>query len=123
MIAARSHEQLDAAHALLAGVTGATYRQFARRCATLLALVESGIDFTDREDVCRIAPSVLHDRLEAFVSSLNAFIARGSAQTADALPRVAIVGKPDAGKSTLSTHCWVGPEPWKVPLLGQRVTC
>lgn len=102
MIAARSNEQLDAAHALLAGITGATYRQFADECATLLALVESGIDFTDQEDVVPIAPSVLHDRLEALVDSLDAFIgARSGRETADALPRVAIVGKPNAGKSTL----------------------
>lgn len=101
-IAARSTEQLDAARSLLAGKTGDTYRHFADECATLLALVEAGIDFTDQEDVVPIPPSTLALRLRALVLALDQFAGAASGrEQPHALPRVAIVGNPNAGKSTL----------------------
>ena len=48
LIASSSEEQLTAANALMSGQTGKRHRDWADRAATLLALVESGIDFTDQ---------------------------------------------------------------------------
>lgn len=101
-IAARTREQLDASRQLLDGHTGQSYRDLADECETLLALVESGIDFADQEDVVPIAPRVLRDRLlvlnQRIASHLNN---EGASESASALPKIAIVGRPNAGKSTL----------------------
>lgn len=101
-IAARTQEQLTAAGALLAGRTGAAYHAFANECATLLALVEAGIDFTDQEDVVAISPTALTQRLHALLDGIASHLggARGR-ETDGSLPRVALVGAPNAGKSTL----------------------
>lgn len=101
-IAAESREQLDAAGALLAGRTGAQYRQWADELATLLALVEAGIDFTDQEDVVPIPARDLAARLAALDQQIAAFLgAEAGRETAATLPRVVLAGAPNAGKSTL----------------------
>lgn len=102
IIAARTGEQLAAADRLLRGTTGERYRAWTDELATLLALVEAGIDFTDQEDVVAIAPAELARRARA----VDEAIARelGSAHsraTPGVLPVVLIVGEPNAGKSTL----------------------
>jgi tRNA modification GTPase len=99
-IAATTSEQLAAAADLLAGRTGERYRAWSEELATLLALVEAGIDFTDQEDVVAIAAPVLHGRLEALAAELRAHLGSGGEPTT-ALPHVALVGRPNAGKSTL----------------------
>ncbi len=101
-IAAASEEQLQGAGELLSGSTGAAYRAWADELATLLALVEAGIDFTDQEDVVPIRPGELKRRLGALDDAIGAFIGSsrgGEARTA--LPRVVLAGEPNAGKSTL----------------------
>lgn len=101
-IAAASEEQLRAAGELLAGSTGAAYRAWADDLATLLALVEAGIDFTDQEDVVPIPPRELRRRLGTLDEAIRAFVGSsrgGEARTA--LPRVVLAGEPNAGKSTL----------------------
>jgi tRNA modification GTPase len=101
-IAAQHEEQLDAARDLKAGVVGMTYREWADELTTLLALVEAGIDFTDQEDVVPIPPARLHQRVLALRDAVALHLggaAGGAASTA--LPHVALVGVPNAGKSTL----------------------
>ncbi|MFN5944161.1 MAG: tRNA modification GTPase [Phycisphaerae bacterium] len=101
-IAAQHEEQLDAARDLKAGMVGITYRAWADELTTLLALVEAGIDFTDQEDVVPIPPARLHQRVLALRDAVALHLggaAGGAASTA--LPRVALVGVPNAGKSTL----------------------
>lgn len=101
-IAARTKEQLEASRQLLDGHTGQRYRDLTDECETLLALVESGIDFADQEDVVPIAPPRLRHRLEKLHGSIASFLAgEGSKEREHALPLVAIVGRPNAGKSTL----------------------
>ncbi len=101
-IAARSAEQLEAARFLMAGRTGETYRQLADECAAMLALVEAGIDFTDQEDVVPIAPKVLGEHLRSLVQRVDSLVGSQSGREyRDGRPRVAIVGRPNAGKSTL----------------------
>jgi tRNA modification GTPase len=101
-VAASSDEQLAAARALLEGRAGEEYRRWADEVATLLALVESGIDFTDQEDVVPIAPAALLARVGALRGELFAHLGGvGGRESAGALARVALVGRPNAGKSTL----------------------
>ncbi len=102
IISARSRDQLDAARRLLAGSTGAAYRAWADELLTLLALVEAGIDFTDQEDVVAIDAPTLDARLARLESQIAPLLAgAGPREAAGALPVAALVGPPNAGKSTL----------------------
>lgn len=102
MIAAETSEQLGAARELLEGRTGERYRTWANELATLLALVEAGIDFTDQEDVVAIAPADLRSRLSSLMGEIGAFLgSAGASEVSSALPRVVLAGAPNAGKSTL----------------------
>lgn len=99
-IAARTKEQLEAAALLTSGATGTRYRTIADELALLLALVESGIDFTDQDDVVPIAPALLRQRL---IELCERVTGEGTTvrESGHALPTVALVGAPNAGKSTL----------------------
>lgn len=102
LIGARNAEELAAAHRLRSGEPGREAMRWLEEAATLLALVESGIDFTDQEDVVPISAQDLRARLEALAQGLSA--ALGPRRVREALaptPRVALVGAPNAGKSTL----------------------
>lgn len=101
VISARSGAQLACAHALLGGQTGQHYRAWANELATLLALVEAGIDFSDQEDVVAIAPEQLGLRVRALIAAMQAWVGSPAQGAVDARPLVAIVGRPNAGKSTL----------------------
>ncbi len=102
LIAAENAEEMDAAQRLLRGERGGQYRALAEETATLLALVEAGIDFTDQEDVVAIAPGDLRRRLETLVHEIHAIVGAAAGEEADrALPRVVLAGRPNAGKSTL----------------------
>jgi tRNA modification GTPase len=102
VIAAESAEQLAAAGELLSGATGDVYRAWAEELATLLALVEAGIDFTDQEDVVAIAPEELRGRLAVLTAAIRERIGgEGVVEASAGLPRVVLVGEPNAGKSTL----------------------
>jgi tRNA modification GTPase len=101
-IAAESEEQLSAARGLAEGRTGDVYRAWAEELATLLALVEAGIDFSDQEDVVPISPADLARRLDMVARQLEGHLgAAAGREHADALPRVVLAGSANAGKSTL----------------------
>lgn len=101
-IAAESQDQLDSARALLDGSTGRQYTTWLEECATLLALVEAGIDFTDQEDVIPIAPAALGARLDALEAQIADHLgASAGTQAPGTLPRIVLTGSPNAGKSTL----------------------
>lgn len=102
LISAENAEEMDAAQRLLRGERGGQYRAIADEGATLLALVEAGIDFTDQEDVVAIEPAELRRRLSAMSKVIGAMVGSAAGEEADrALPRVVLAGKPNAGKSTL----------------------
>ncbi len=102
VIAAQNGEQLAAATELLEGSTGREYRHWADELTTLLALVEAGIDFTDQEDVVPIAPGELARRIGALMHEMGRRVGGPGAAASDGhLPRVVLVGRPNAGKSTL----------------------
>jgi tRNA modification GTPase len=100
-IAAQTRGQLDSARSLLEGRSGQAYRRWAEELATLLALVEAGIDFTDQEDVVPIAPLALAKRLIALKDTIGGHLGASAAESSDERPRVVLAGVPNAGQSTL----------------------
>lgn len=104
LIGATNEAQLDAAKRLIRGETGARYARRLNECAHVLAMVEAGIDFADQEDVVAITPAELAARLNTLVRKVDELLVGApavDAADAEALPRVVIVGAPNAGKSTL----------------------
>jgi tRNA modification GTPase len=102
MIAATSDADRRAADLLMRGVVGAEFRDWAEEIASALALVEAGIDFTDQEDVVPINAGDLAARLDALIPAMRARAGSASPkETRATLPRVVLVGPPNAGKSTL----------------------
>lgn len=102
LIAAQNAGELVEAKKLLSGERGEMYREFADEAMTMLALVEAGIDFTDQEDVVAISAAELKRRAAALALRIENVL--GSAAGGEArseLPRVALAGVPNAGKSTL----------------------
>lgn len=100
-IAARTGEELDAAMRLLRGETGARYHNVTDAIAGALSLVEAGIDFADQEDVVVISASELRSRFTAIERTLTELLGAGAQRRRTGTARVAIVGRPNAGKSTL----------------------
>lgn len=101
MIAARTAEQARAARQLLAGGVHERYQGWTDAIAQLLALVEAGIDFTDQEDVVAISPSRLAESIDRLVVAAGEWAGAGGGRVWSARPTVALVGPPNAGKSTL----------------------
>jgi tRNA modification GTPase len=101
IIAASSESERRAADRLLRGETGATMRAWADEAAALLALVEAGIDFTDQEGVVAISARELADRLNPLVEAMRERVGEAPHEARTGTPRVALVGPPNAGKSTL----------------------
>lgn len=101
-IAAESDTQLHAAKLLRDGELARLSERLVDQLATLLALVEAGIDFTDQDDVTPISPAQLHANLHDIEHELAHLLANSRRWGAiEALPRVVLVGLPSAGKSTL----------------------
>jgi tRNA modification GTPase len=102
IINAASSAELTLARRVLAGETGLLITAWCDEVATLLALTEAGIDFTDQEDVRAIEPDDLARRAAAVSDAARAMLgaSRGT-ESADHAPRVVLAGPPNAGKSTL----------------------
>ncbi|MCC5787163.1 MAG: 50S ribosome-binding GTPase [Phycisphaerales bacterium] len=101
LIAAATDEERAAAAKWMKGEAGDTCRRWGDELTELLALVEAGIDFTDQEDVVAIEPAELASRAGALASEIQAALGPASAATQTTEPKVALVGAPSAGKSTL----------------------
>ena len=101
-IAAEHDDALAAAGALLDGSYAAQCDAWAQEIATLLALVEAGVDFSDQEDVIPITPKALHARLGTLHQQVLDQIGGVQGDRVQTnLPRVVLVGRPNAGKSSL----------------------
>ncbi|TVS03183.1 MAG: hypothetical protein EA423_08705 [Phycisphaerales bacterium] len=101
LIAAATDEERAAAAKWMKGEAGETCRRWGDELTELLALVEAGIDFTDQEDVVAIEPAELASRAGALASEIQAALGPASAAATSTEPKVALVGAPSAGKSTL----------------------
>lgn len=102
LIAAASDHDLVAARAAMTGQHGPRLAAWADELATLLSLIEAGIDFADQESVVPITPAALDDRLATLLGSLRAALgACAGASGPDWRPRALLIGQPNAGKSTL----------------------
>jgi len=101
-IAARSDAALRAAGLLRSGAVGDFARKQSDAVASMLALVEAGIDFTDQEDVVPIGPAELGRRIAPVRDSLQRRLDRAlGTEQLEAVPWVVLTGAPNAGKSTL----------------------
>lgn len=101
LINARSDQQLRSAHRWLDGNLARELRRVREQLADLISLVEADIDFAE-EPIEFIAPAQLLPRVQQLDCVLEGLIqhADATALTHD-LPRVLLVGPPNAGKSTL----------------------
>jgi tRNA modification GTPase len=101
-IGASTDAQLAAAGRSRAGERGRRLMTLVDRLADLLALVEAGIDFIDEPDVVAIAPEAATGRIEGIVTGIERLLEADAAlDSAGRAPVVALVGRPNAGKSTL----------------------
>ena len=100
-IAATGAAELDAARRLASGELSRRLRPALDALADALALVEIGLDFAE-EDVTAIAPADLLARLDALTSDLRRLLGETSRfARLSHEPRVVLIGRPNAGKSTL----------------------
>ena len=100
-VAAQNEAELQAARQLLAGELARSLRPITDALVETLALVEAGIDFSD-EDVTFIDAGQLASRIDAIDASLADLV--GSTARFERLahePQIVLVGRPNAGKSTL----------------------
>jgi tRNA modification GTPase len=98
LLHARNADELRAA-ARCAQLSNTDENEIADRLTGLLAKIEAGIDFVDEEDVTFVSPSSLAQALEQLISQLAAKTT--AASPVGLRPHVALVGMPNAGKSTL----------------------
>ena len=102
VIMAETDAQLAAASMLQVNTAEQSSARDADEIATLLALVEAGIDFTDQEDVVAIARPALEARVRAVRDRIRARCATSAgAESAQRAARVVLTGAPNTGKSSL----------------------
>lgn len=101
-IAAETDGQLQAARSLRATDAEQQAANDAQEIANVLALIEAGIDFTDQEDVTAISRGDLVRRVQTVSESIRRRCAQSAgAERVTRAPRIAFIGKPNAGKSSL----------------------
>lgn len=101
LIEAGTEEELRPALDQLAGGLGTPLHEIRERLLDLLAELELGFDFAE-EDLPFLSWDALCGRISAIRQALEAILDRiFKRRTTDELPVVAIVGRPNVGKSTL----------------------
>jgi tRNA modification GTPase len=100
-IAAQSDRELAAARQLLAGELSRRLAPLMDQVAQTLGLIEVGIDFSE-EDVQFIAPEALSARLGEIDAGLQRLLDESARfERLSHEPQVVLIGRPNAGKSTL----------------------
>ncbi|MCK4871833.1 MAG: 50S ribosome-binding GTPase [Phycisphaerales bacterium] len=101
-ITARCDAQLAAAMQLMSGQLGRCCEAVAERIASLLALVEAGIDFTDQEDVIAVSRGEFLAQAQRIAEALDAHLSRAvGIEQLSGMPWVVLLGPTNAGKSSL----------------------
>ncbi|MCC7291321.1 MAG: 50S ribosome-binding GTPase [Phycisphaerales bacterium] len=101
VIRARDDRQLAAARQLRSGRLARRVERVIEALADLTALVEAGIDFAD-EPIEFITPAALTARVDRLDAELDELASRAlPAERLAETPRVLLIGRPNAGKSTL----------------------
>jgi len=100
-IGAETDAELSAARRLRSGELADALAGPTEELVRLLALSEAAIDFAGEEDVVPLPPDEARRSLTALRSSLDALVATRHRRASGELPTVALVGRPNAGKSTL----------------------
>ena len=101
-IRAETDSQLRAAHGLSGGGLGDFAGEIAQEIIRLAGLVEAGIDFTDQEDVVAIPMPELITSVQGLLDPLRDRLNRSiTIERLDSVPVVVLVGRPNAGKSSL----------------------
>lgn len=102
VIDAKHASTLETALAQMAGGLSQPLSTLREELLGLLADLEAGLDFVDEEDVCFIEHNELRDRLAAAVEAIERVRLQVSERRdSSVLPRVALVGPPNVGKSRL----------------------
>lgn len=101
LIAAQTEEQARQARHQMAGEVGNRFERWREQCLHLLAHVEAAIDFPDEElDV--MAEAGLEEGVKDLLNDLNGALAINTGERLREGFSVAVVGRPNAGKSTLT---------------------
>src|SRR5688500_9184630 len=101
VVCAHGEEELSAARQLLAGELARRLRPAMERIAETLALVEVGIDFSE-EDVTFLSAEEVKSRAGEVSADLQRLMDESPRfERLSHEPRVVLVGRPNAGKSTL----------------------
>lgn len=101
LIGASNDRELAAARRLRAGELARRLAPAMEELADLLAMTELGIDFTE-EDVVVLEPADAQQRIATLCADLNSLLEQAPRlEQLGRPPRVALVGWPNAGKSTL----------------------
>jgi tRNA modification GTPase len=101
VIDARGPAQLHTALSQLAGGLATPLAALRERLLDLLAHLEAGLDFAE-EDIAFISAGQLDEQLAAAAGEVASLAARMTARgEAGQLPRVVLLGEPNAGKSSL----------------------
>lgn len=101
VIHARNDAQLRAAEALLHGGLSRRSTRLRERLVDLLALVEAEIDFVE-ESISFVAAEQVFATIDAVAAEIDGLLRDApSVERLAALPEIVLVGRPNAGKSTL----------------------
>ncbi|MFZ2620069.1 MAG: tRNA uridine-5-carboxymethylaminomethyl(34) synthesis GTPase MnmE [Alphaproteobacteria bacterium] len=101
LIAAETEEQRRQAVRQMGGELGNTFENWRAEILLLLAQVEAGIDFPD-EELDILADTVVLQKLERLLSTFATALASSAGERLREGFKLVIVGKPNAGKSTLT---------------------
>jgi len=118
VIRARTDTQLRAARRLQEGTLHRRTMATREELAEVLALVEADIDFAE-EPIEFITPSLLQARLTGIADQLDTLLTRSvTVERLEALPRILLLGPPNAGKSTLMNALSRTPRAICAPVAG-----
>jgi len=100
-IAARNEAELEAARRIGRGASGEDVRAALEDLTDTLADVEAGIDFSDQDGVDTVTPGAVAQRVHAIIGRIDGLGGGPAREPERDEPMVALVGRPNSGKSTL----------------------